>query len=958
MNYPRLISLAGLLSWATIASAQVTFTFDDLADGQLSTQYQAQGATFNFPRVGSYPQPPGFAHSGTKAIELCFAAEFCKSPLDVDFTTGQARVSIFVGFTSALSQPNQVVLRALDQNGVQVAQATAALGPSTGPIPINVPLQVVSSTPNIRKISIGFGAADAFNNGLVFDDLSIDTAGPTPVCTATQNPQVTLNAPPPGTTVQINDFLLGGNVTTQTLLDQATLTVTGPGGVTKVSDFLGTFIQPTGGPFGSTHVDESLFPGSNTVTVAARNCRGTGSASTTVTYAPVANGTTVKLLRMEITQATQNSLNDVPLIAGKPTFVRLYLSTTGTPSVIKSVSGEIDGFSQGGNTPFLAQSISAIDIDASSDVASKRLDLTKSLNFNLSPDFYQRGILHFRVARLHVEGPGGATLTCSNCSNWTASFNPARPLTLVVVPYFYTHSNLTADNGTSLFGGLNWLNNVYPLTGNFPSDLSGINLTVLPLHTTGFILPRDNDRMLSELQTILNDLKSQSGSTLPADARILGIAPSGSGGVAYTPGDVAFGDSRALESASFPKDDPENYGAIWAQELAHSFGLPHVSTSHGEMPPSDANFPYPHGGIGEPGLAIGTEAWNGSPFVLDPGNPASNAKHAHDFMSYGMPNDSQDHTYSWVSPYTYRNLAGKFTAQANVLAHAASIENIVVGGTIDADGTAQFRAFHRVFSGYATGSGKSGKFSIELLDAAGHTLTTHLFDARPIEDSSLLAFTEFVPWKTATAQIVLKRNKTVLAKRVVSAHKPWVRIVRPRAGEIWSGAKATVRWQAGDADNDTLTYSVFYNSGRDKRWVPLATDVTGKTATIDTALLAGSKRARIRVRASDGVNSSEADSSGVFIVPDQAPVVAILGVANGQTTTERHGNFSGAAYDPKSGMLPAANLKWASDRDGALGSGSTLKTRRPLSMGKHVITLTATNSAGRSSTKRVNIVVR
>ena len=47
------------------------------------------------------------------------------------------------------------------------------------------------------------------------------------------------------------------------------------------------------------------------------------------------------------------------------------------------------------------------------DLGGKRLDLTKSLNFILSPDFFQQGLTHFRVERLNVEGPGGATLTCA-----------------------------------------------------------------------------------------------------------------------------------------------------------------------------------------------------------------------------------------------------------------------------------------------------------------------------------------------------------------------------------------------------------------------------------------------------------------------------------------------------------------------------------------------------------------
>jgi hypothetical protein len=147
----------------------------------LSSQYSARGATFNFPLVRDYSQTPGLPHSGSQAMELCFAIEFCKSQLDVHFTTGQRHVKLFAGFSSQLEQPSLLRMRALDQNGNVVGESTATLGPSTGPIPVQVPLEVNLPAPRIREIVVGFASADAFNNGLVFDDLEFSTAGPPPM---------------------------------------------------------------------------------------------------------------------------------------------------------------------------------------------------------------------------------------------------------------------------------------------------------------------------------------------------------------------------------------------------------------------------------------------------------------------------------------------------------------------------------------------------------------------------------------------------------------------------------------------------------------------------------------------------------------------------------------------------------------------------------------------------------
>jgi hypothetical protein len=450
---------------------------------------------------------------------------------------------------------------------------------------------------------------------------------------------------------------------------------------------------------------------------------------------------------------------------------------------------------------------------------------------------------------------------------------------------------------------------------------------------------------------------------LPTDTQLFGIVPSGSGGAARPGADVAFGDSRAIEDTPLPKTDPESYGSIWAQEIAHNFGRLHVSTSHIEMPPTDPAFPYLHGGIGEPGIAIGNPAWNESLLVLDPGIPADNVKHAHDFMSYGSVNDVdpsfRDHTNSWVSPYTYRGLMSSFQTHAQTQAPRppAATQKLTIIGHISKDGVAVLRPFHIVKTAFASGSGAAGDFSVNLIDRHGRTLLTYRFDVSVEHHSSSLGFSEFIPWKTGTKRIVLKRNYTTLAERIVSPNKPWIRVTSPRRGETW-GEKATITWEAGDADGDALTYTVLYNSGLDERWIPIAIDATDLSVSVDTALLVGSARARVRVRATDGVNTTEADSSGTFTVPENPPLLAILGTASGQVLPRQRVKFTGAAYDPRDGMLPAARLQWSSDRDGPLGNGRQIETTRPLSSGAHVITLTATNGQGRSASTRVNIDVR
>jgi len=158
----------------------------------------------------------------------------------------------------------------------------------------------------------------------------------------------------------------------------------------------------------------------------------------------------------------------------------------------------------------------------------------------------------------------------------------------------------------------------------------------------------------------MNNLQGQN--SWPSDAHLFRMVPCGCGGRANLPGNVAYGDTWASENGPVPARNFESYGNIWGQEIAHNFGRYHAGNSHNEQPPPDLSFPYAHGSIGEPGLAISTEWWNGSPFLIAPGVPSPSGRypHPHDFMSYGSVNDLAEHTFGWVSPYTYGALFQSF----------------------------------------------------------------------------------------------------------------------------------------------------------------------------------------------------------------------------------------------------------------------------------------------------------
>jgi uncharacterized repeat protein (TIGR01451 family) len=89
------------------------------------------------------------------------------------------------------------------------------------------------------------------------------------------------------------------------------------------------------------------------------------------------------------------------------------------------------------------------------------------------------------------------------------------------------------------------------------------------------------------------------------------------------------------------------------------------------------------------------------------------------------------------------------------------------------------------------------------------------------------------------------------------------------------------------------------------------------------------------------------------------PIAAIIPLVGG--TTVEAGNptvLRASAMDVEDGPLTGAQLMWTSDRDGLLGTGEELQLAA-LSVGRHLITFTATDSDGNavSTTLEVNVMI-
>ena len=252
----------------------------------------------------------------------------------------------------------------------------------------------------------------------------------------------------------------------------------------------------------------------------------------------------------------------------------------------------------------------------------------------------------------------------------------------------------------------------------------------------------------------------------------------------------------------------------------------------------------------------------------------------------------------------------------------------------------------------------SGTFSMELQDENGQTLFERRFEFNPPHPDvpEIRHFSQTVPFPSDTTRIVLREQQNVLATRVVSNSVPEVMVVRPNGGESWGADEAQlIEWLASDADQDELSYLVEYSSDVGQSWQTLAADLTEPRLAVDTATLAGSDGALVRVSASDGVNTGRDQSDASFVVARKDPTVWITGVEN-DAIVEPGSVLSLQAnyFDPNGESIPDDDFVWRSDQLGLLGSGSRIEiAAEDLPPGRQEITLTVPAAQGPPLFQRV-----
>lgn len=321
-----------------------------------------------------------------------------------------------------------------------------------------------------------------------------------------------------------------------------------------------------------------------------------------------------------------------------------------------------------------------------------------------------------------------------------------------------------------------------------------------------------------------------------------------------------------------------------------------------------------------------------------------------------------DPNSGWTSAFTYTGIFEGLTSTLSAQAEAAAELHFIISGLVFSDDTVVLEPIWILTPTMPLIDGSSGTdYCFEVQDSAGTALSSRCFDLdfenyETSEPSDVAGFNLTMPYHSSAARLVFMKGVQELAVRTVSPTPPTVTLLSPNGGETWNNNEThTITWMGSDSDGDSIIYDVHY-SHDGTNWLPLGTNVDVTELVVRVSEIPGGDMARVRVSASDGVNTSTDESDAYFFVEQKAPRAHISVPRNGMTIPPGATFILGGyAYDQEEGMLEDSDLRWGSNRDGLLGTGGLIFTT--LSQGDHTITLTASDSIGSSGHSYIDVFV-
>lgn len=631
--------------------------------------------------------------------------------------------------------------------------------------------------------------------------------------------------------------------------------------------------------------------------------------------------------RLEVTQGLQSTANSIPLVRGRRTVVRAYIGIGREPGPVPGVTGILMGYAGGSPLGTIGPFNPGGQITA--QASPNWMNINHTLNFQLPHHWTLEPSLRVVVKVNHTLFVDEINYN-NNEREVSRATRDCRPVDLGYLSVKYDPGGQpAAEPDADIAQGHEFLRKIYPVADRELkySPLAGLrfNTSLATDAGEGDLLRRLTARLLS--------------TSAPRPEKLIGWIPqdaASNNGLANVPGVAAW---VAQNKA------PVNYWrGTFAHETAHTYGRQHTNQTTGGLHWFDV-----YERRIKPPRPGGNNLWD----VITAVGEAESDR--------------------WISPATFNFLFGKLCPAGPALAALAARggtvgDNLIVTGTVNnvVPATGSLDPLARTSTAPTEipppPEGGPG-YCVNLKDSGGAVLAQYCFDVSfEVESTTPTTaaskpFGMVVPYPAGLSRVELIRGTgALLSFRAASASPPSVTLTSPTAPGLTLSGVQTVTWTASDPDANPLTYSLLYSPDNGVTWTGLDALITQTSSAIDFSQLPGGAAARIRVQASDGFHTAQDDSDNPFAVGEKPPLASIVSPPGGETfDAGTPVTLQGEGVDLEDGSLGDGALSWSSSRDGALGTGQLLEA--PLSLGSHVITLTATDSDGQIATATVALTV-
>lgn len=679
---------------------------------------------------------------------------------------------------------------------------------------------------------------------------------------------------------------------------------------------------------------------------------------------------------LEVVQAVQDYNNSVPLVAGKPTLVRGYAqqlqNTTGIAAF--PLAARLRAFRGGALLPGEAWSQNSPVVDGAADLATLRQNINRSFLFDLPPDWLsQDGAIQieFTVNPNGTAPETGAAPLLNNSAMITASSVHKGTPCVIFTVMSSTFPNYDPSSPGSQFGDiLDRALTQLPVPdmrwGIRSGSFTKPEFTFLGIKERSFEIPADTSwalTLLSVAQTLSHDPEGC------PDTHWAGMFPSaenGFNGQGEAPGNTLILRMGAENPTSWT--GPRG-GFALAHELSHNYGRNHINTptnctSQVPLSPYDSY-------IGSP-CTLG-----GSTDLKDPATPIGYDYRTGTLILPTMAGDLMSYASTrWTSPQTWaRNLSSISSVSPpppmpaladlppggpllfvqgllNTSIPSAVFLPVIEGQPADFDSA-------KVDASLAATAAlpANAPYRLEQIDASGNVLVdvpavTSGFTDEPADK---LKFAQFVALDNAMVRLRLTAGGNVITEIARSANPPSLVLGIPLVDEV--NHTLSLAWDGSDADNDPLLFTVQFSPDNGSTWQTLAVHDPGLSFATALALLPGGDACRIRVIATDGLNTTMAVSDA-FVLAKHAPFITVAGLVDGQHLA--YGTAASVrafAYDAEDGSIDRRTLHWSLEGVDHRSADGGVFSLAHLAPGAHSLVISTTDSDGNPGTRTLSFEV-